>query len=584
VPITLEKIYQACDIGIIATDCDGYITFINRKAECVLDFERGQVLGVFISDVLPLSGPRVMHCLKTGGSLHGYHIIGKKVSLVLNITIIKSDGRIEGAVCCLQKMEEFESAAKKLESYKMHHMQLKAIFQSLQEGIWILDPQARIIDINPASEKMNAIKAADRIGTGVIELIREGFFDRSSALEAIAAKKPVSIYQYVKTTKKHLFVTSTPILDQDGNISLVVINERDVTQLYQLEAQLEENKMAAETYKEELAAIRLGEMKKEQDIITNNEHFNQVIQVALRLARIDASNILLLGESGTGKGMLAKFIHRNSSRNNKPLIQINCAAIPENLLEAELFGYEKGAFTGAAQKGKIGLIELAHEGILFLDEIAELPFNVQAKILKYLDDHEVMRLGSTKAQVIDCCIITATNRDLEGLVKTKKFREDLYYRLSTFTITIPPLRERKEDITELIRHFLEVFNGTYQQNKHLSPEALSVLYDYPFPGNVRELKNIIERAVVMSDDDSIGAAYMGNLKSSNPESQLSGNRKERKFHEKVRFVERELFREAMAHCSSTRELASFMGISQTTASRKMRSMGLSWTRIAEVSG
>ena len=580
--ITLEQIVQAGDIGIIATDGSGRIVFINRKAQQVLDFEREKVLGRFVSDVLPLTGPQMMQCLKTKEPLQGYHVIGKKVSLVINITIIETKGRVEGAVCCLQRMEEFEAAAKKLESYRMHHIQLKAIFQSLQEGIWILDPEGRIIDINPASEKMNAIRAADRIGTRSEDLIRDGFFDRSASLEAIATKKQVRIYQYVKPTKKHLFVTSTPILDKDGNISLVIVNERDVTQINQLKEQLEENKMVAETYKEELAERNLLEMKKEQNIISKNEHFNQIIRTILKLARMDASNILLLGESGTGKGLLSKFIHKNSPRSSKPLIQINCAAIPESLLEAELFGYEKGAFTGASQKGKIGLIEVAHEGILFLDEIAELPFGVQAKILKYLDDHEVMRLGSTKAHVVDCCIIAATNRDLERLVKEKKFREDLYYRLSTFMISIPPLRERKEDLTELIRHLLETYNKSYQQNKHFSPEALSLLYNYPFPGNVRELKNVIERAVVMSDEDTITEAYLKGLETHNTYVSHGLSEEQWKLNDEVRSVEQEIFVRAMACCKSTREMAGYMGISQSTVVRKMKSMGLSWSRRTEI--
>jgi transcriptional regulator with PAS, ATPase and Fis domain len=372
------------------------------------------------------------------------------------------------------------------------------------------------------------------------------------------------------------------ILDKDGNISLVIVNERDVTQINELKEQLKENKMVAETYKEELAERNLLEMKKEQNIITKNERFNQIIRTVLKLARIDASNILLLGESGTGKGLLAKFIHKNSPRNNKPLIQINCAAIPDSLLEAELFGYEKGAFTGASQKGKIGLIEVAHEGILFLDEIAELPFGVQAKILKYLDDHEVMRLGSTKANMADCCIIAATNRDLERLVKEKKFREDLYYRLNTFTISIPPLRERKEDMIELIRYLLATYNKSYQQNKHFSSEALSVLYNYSFPGNVRELKNVIERAVVMCDEDTINESYLKSLVTHNTYVPHGLSEDEWKLNDEVRSVEQEIFKRAMAHCKSTREMADYLGISQSTVVRKMKSMGLSWSRMTEI--
>ena len=575
--ITSEEILQTSDIGIIATDNNGHIVFINEKALLVFNFEREKVLNAYICDILPLSGHEVMRCLQKKESLSGHHIIGKKHSLVISITILEKNGQVNGAICCLQKMDEFESVAKKLESYRMHHIQLKAVFQSLQEGIWILDPQGRIIDINPAAEKMTGISAADHIGTSVADL--DGYFDRMSSLEAIATRKPVSIHQYVNLTKRHLSVTSTPILDNDGNVTLVIINERDITQIDQLKQNLEENRMVAEKYKEELNERDLLEMKNDHDIITKNEHFLQVIRTVLKLSRMNASSILLFGESGTGKGLLARFIHKNSPRNNKPLIQINCASIPESLLEAELFGYEKGAFTGASEKGKIGLIELAHEGILFLDEIAELPFGVQAKILKYLDDHEVLRLGSTKTKLVNCCIIAATNRDLEGLVKAKKFREDLYYRLSTFTIRIPPLRERKEDLTELIPHYLQVYNKSYLQNKHFSSKALSLLYSYSFPGNVRELKNIIERAVVVSDENNINESCLVNLEESNtylPQNQSKDNWN---LHDEVREMEREIIMKVMIRCKSTREMAGYIGVSQSTVARKMRRLGLSWSRV-----
>lgn len=580
--IALEQIIQASDIGIIATDATGHIVFINKKAEKILDFEKKKVLGAYVCDLLPLSGPQVMHCLHTKTSLHGHHIIGKSVSLVINISLIESGDKIFGAVCSLQNMEEFDASAKKMESYRMYHIQLKTIFQNLQDGIWILDPQGRIIDINPAAEKLNAIRASERIGTRSEDLMREGFFDRSATLEAIATKKQVRIFQYVKPSQKYLDVTSTPIFDKDGNISLVVVNERDVTQIVQLKKQLEENRMITETYRDELAERNLREVKEKLNIITKNENFNQIMHTVLKLARLDASNILFLGESGTGKGMLAKFVHKNSPRNQKPLIQINCSAIPESLLEAELFGYEKGAFTGASQKGKIGLIELAHGGILFLDEIAELPLSVQAKILKYLDDHEIMRLGSTKTTVADCCIIAATNRELGTLVKEKKFREDLYYRLSTFTITIPPLRDRKEDLTELIRHFLHFYNDSYKQNKHFSPEALTLFYNYSFPGNVRELKNIIERAVVMSNEDTIQRGYLAELTALADRPSENRIMNKGTFSEEVCSAEREIIKRAMSHCKSTREMARYMGISQSTVARKMRLMGLSWSRDPKV--
>ncbi|MEJ2731939.1 MAG: sigma 54-interacting transcriptional regulator, partial [Deltaproteobacteria bacterium] len=187
---------------------------------------------------------------------------------------------------------------------------------------------------------------------------------------------------------------------------------------------------------------------------------------------MEASNILILGETGTGKGLLAKLIHQFSHRKKKPFIQINCAALPETLLEAELFGYEKGAFTGAREHGKIGLFELAHEGTLFLDEIGDLPLAVQAKLLKYLDDHEIMRLGVIKPKPVDCTIIAATNRNLEASSRQRKFRQDLFFRLNTFVIQTPPLRERPDDIFELVNHLLAKYNRHYVLRRRISPGAM----------------------------------------------------------------------------------------------------------------
>ncbi|MEJ2024996.1 MAG: sigma 54-interacting transcriptional regulator, partial [Deltaproteobacteria bacterium] len=215
----------------------------------------------------------------------------------------------------------------------------------------------------------------------------------------------------------------------------------------------------------------------------------KIVRTALKLAHMDASNIMILGESGTGKGLLAKFIHKNSKRANKPFIQINCASLPENILEAELFGYEKGAFTGAKMEGKPGLIELSNQGTLFLDEIGEMSSGIQAKLLKYLDDHEVRRLGSVRTRKIDCKILAATNQDLETLLDRKKFRKDLYYRLNAITLTMPPLRERPEDIFHLVQDSLFHYNKKYKMKKTINPLTLTILQSYDFPGNVREWNN-----------------------------------------------------------------------------------------------
>jgi transcriptional regulator with PAS, ATPase and Fis domain len=301
--------------------------------------------------------------------------------------------------------------------------------------------------------------------------------------------------------------------------------------------------------------------------------------VALKLARLDVSNILVMGESGTGKGLLAKFIHQSSARKKKPFIQINCAALPETLLEAELFGYEKGAFTGADQQGKIGLFEMAQGGTIFLDEIGDLPFGVQAKLLKCLDDHEIRHLGGLKPIKIDCIVIAATNRDLETLVQEAKFREDLYFRLSAFNIRIPPLRERPEDIVEIANHFLEKYNRQYQADRRFSSLAVKDLQRYPFPGNVREIKNIVRNAVVMSEVDLLdhilpdrSVQSVADAPAQRDMPKVSGKRT---LTDQLEASEKEIFKKAAQNCRTTREIASYLGISQPSVVRRLKKYGLS---------
>jgi len=569
--ISYEQIFNATNNGIIATDVSGTIVYINQQAEKMLGCSAEKHTGIFISELLPITGPQVMECLKTGTSKWGHHVIGEKLDMVLHITLIRKGIKIDGTVCNFQDMKQLKISPDELESSSYLNQQLKTIFKASHDGIWVCDGHGKVIDINEASEKLNGIHAKHIIGKNVTDLVNGGLFDRSVTLEVLKTKRQVSVIQEIKRTKKILLATGTPAFDDEGNIFLVVVNERDMTQLNAIQKQLEQSRMVTEKYKNKLAELSLLELK-DQEIVAEDKKMRQVLHLALKLAHLSASDILILGESGTGKGLLAKFIHKNSNRSKKPFIQINCAALPENLLEAELFGYEKGAFTGARQEGKAGLFELAHEGTLFLDEIGDLPHSLQAKLLKYLDDHEVMRLGGLKSKKIDCTVIAATNRDLEGLAQQKRFRRDLFFRLNTFTIRIPPLRERTDDIFELVNFYMQKYGKTYRLNRRISPDALKVLQAYPFPGNVRELKNILKKAVVMSENESVDEMINQSL------SVDAGHCVTPSVHahqgkgmtDQVLDVEKEILQNAMTHCKSTRQMARYLKISQPTVVRKLK--------------
>jgi len=384
----------------------------------------------------------------------------------------------------------------------MHYRlrQLYDIIESSYDGIYITDGEANTILVNKSYEKVTGMKREEMLGKNMEYLQKERIVSKSATILVLKNKKSVTIEQEFKNGKQVL-VSSNPIFDTDGNITMVVTNVRDVTELYELKEQLEKNLELAQKYYSEIEVMR-KHLLGNSDIIAEDEKMLAVLDIAKKVAKVDTT-VLLLGETGVGKEEVAKFIHKNSNRINNTFLNINCGAIPENLIESEFFGYEKGAFTGANKEGKIGMFELADKGTLFLDEIGELPLDMQVKLLRVLQENEFKRVGGTVNIKVNVRVIAATNRNLKEMVEKKLFREDLYYRLHVIPLTILPLRERKLDIEPFINHFLDVFNKKYDLNKTITQGAMNCLKQYEWPGNVRELKNIIERVCIMCADDKI---------------------------------------------------------------------------------
>lgn len=307
-----------------------------------------------------------------------------------------------------------------------------------------------------------------------------------------------------------------------------------------------------------------------EGIIATDAAMKRVLTVARRVAQVD-STILITGETGVGKEVIANFVHRHSKRSHGPFVKINCNAIPENLIESELFGYEAGAFTGAKRDGKAGLIEMANGGTLFLDEIGDLPLAMQVKMLRVLQEREIQRVGGITMKKVDFRLIAATNRNLEDMVKNRLFREDLFYRLNVVPVKIPPLRERKEEIMPLTSLFLDKFNRKYGLDKKISAEIIRNFLSYEWPGNVRELENTIERLVVTSDANII---LMENLAAGTNIGRPSGNDSGLSLRNSVDETERHLLLQAAQQCKNTREMAAFLGISQSAVVKKMRKHGI----------
>jgi PAS domain S-box-containing protein len=571
-----EHIFNATNNGKIIIDTEGTILSTNEKAFAILGIKKQEMRGESISKSLPEIGKIATDALKNKDDILGQQITEKGISIILNISTIKEKDLFLGIVVSFQQTILFEQAAKKLEFYKSQNKELNAIFQSVSDALWVCDGQGYVVNINKASEKLNKIRKQDVIGKKVDELIQRGMFDKSVTTQVLKKKKQVTIVQNVKKTKNKILATGTPVFNESGEISLVVINSRDLTSLNIIKEKLEKSLEESDRLRNVLQEMNLQEMKK-QDVVGESEAIQSVLKIALKLSHMEVSNILLLGESGTGKGLMAKFIHKNSRRKNKIFMQINCAALPDNLLEAELFGYEKGAFTGARSNGKPGLIELSENGTLFLDEIGEIPLVLQSKLLKYFDDQKVMRVGGIKPRKIDCTIIAATNRNLESRVKQKRFRQDLFYRINTFTITMPPLRERPEDIFDIVNHYLDKYNKQFQAQKKISFEAFSMIQKYNFPGNVRELKNIIKKGVVLSDSRYLDEHLLKDfrltteiIKPFNPEEVNVFN-----FKNAMMAYEKDILLHMLKICRTTREIAKKMEIDHSTVVRKLKKYSLS---------
>lgn len=367
---------------------------------------------------------------------------------------------------------------------KEYQGMFQAIFLATQDAISVVDEKGIHIMVNPAYTNITGIKYEDVIGKNALFDIEEG---ESLHLKVLTTKEPVGNTKLkIKPSGKTVVAQAAPIIvDSVLKGSVAVLH--DVTSIKDLTEKLKEaeKKIRELTYKYSF-----------EDIIGESDKIKEVKMQVLKASKVPAT-VLLKGESGTGKELLANSIHGLSSRKNKEFVRVNCAALSDSLLESELFGYEEGAFTGAKKGGKKGLFEQANGSTIFLDEISEISMNTQAKLLRVLQEKEIMRVGGTHTISIDVRIIVATNSDLNLAVKEGRFREDLYYRINILPITIPPLRERKEDIPLLIKEIIVKINGEYGRNiVSISDDALRELLDYNWPGNVRELQNVIGRSII----------------------------------------------------------------------------------------
>lgn len=372
--------------------------------------------------------------------------------------------------------------------------------------ITVTDENGVFLKVSKSCEEIFGVSESEVIGVSAYDLEKRGIFSHSATIEALKNKKKITLVQETASGKR-LFVTGIPMFNEDGKVKGIINITKDITENERLKKQLEEAEYMLECFRKEDISKQI---KGENVILGNSISMKKIIDLIQHIANIDTT-VILLGETGVGKSFIAKMIHKISKRRNQPFIQINCGAIPESLLESELFGYEEGAFTGAAKTGKKGLFEVAGEGTIFLDEIGELSLQLQVKLLNVLQEKQAYKVGSIKPFNIKARIISATNKDLKKLVQKGKFREDLYYRINIVPVTIPPLRERVDDIPIFIKHFLEKYNKKYNLSKQISAKSVKMLTLYNWPGNIRELENTVERLIVTCNKSIIEESYISNI-------------------------------------------------------------------------
>ncbi|MDR2132346.1 MAG: sigma 54-interacting transcriptional regulator [Clostridiales Family XIII bacterium] len=444
--------------------------------------------------------------------------------------------------------------------------ELQEIIEGSFDGILVTDADANVLLVNQSYVRNTGIKKEELIGHNMRELINPVWMKNSVALIVAEQKQPASMH-HATQNGKNIMVTGTPIFDKEGNIKKIVINSRDISEIYELREELSRAREMEKIYFRQIAE---DESAADAGLVISDAKMQEIFSMARRISNFNTT-VLISGESGVGKDVLAKYIHSESAlRRDEPFVAVNCGAIPESLLESELFGYVEGAFTGAAKGGRPGLIEAANRGTLFLDEIGEMSVNLQVKFLRALEIRAVTRIGAQTQIPVDIRVIAATHRDLKSLVAEGRFREDLYYRLNVVSVEIPPLRERRDDVPVFTLKFLRLFNKQYGQNKKITFEVMKEMENHDWPGNVRQLKNVVENMVVVSCNEYLQLNDLPWIKDAQP----AEARGDSSLRAQLAAAERRILQEAKRAYGSTRKMAEVLLVDQSTIVRKMKKLKL----------
>lgn len=507
----LDLILNSTHDAIVAVDKDCKVFVFNPSAEKLINKKAEEVIGKHIREVIP--NTRLDHVLSTGiAEINQKQDIGSTTIITNRVPVKDSEGNVVGAVAVFRDITEMKHLAEEITNLKQVQTLLSAIINATQDAISVVDANGNGLLINPAYTRLTGLTEKDVLGKPATVDIAEG---ESMHMQVLKTRKPVkNVPMKVGPMKRQVVVTVAPVIvDNELKGSVGVIH--DVSEIIRLTEELERMKKI----------VRQLEAKYTfNDVVASSPLMVQAVEQAKRVAPTSVT-VLLRGESGTGKELFAHAIHSASPRRQKPFVRVNCAALPESLLESELFGYVDGAFTGAKKGGRRGLFEEADGGTLFLDEIGVMNLSLQASLLRVLQEKEIVRVGDSKPTPVDVRVIAATNVSLEQLVAEGRFREDLYYRLNVIPIFIPPLRQRMEDLPELCEHLIRKLNQEYGRCVvGVDEKVMEVFRSYRWPGNVRELENVLGRAIINMkyQEDTVRLEHLPPLGFAVPERREEG--------------------------------------------------------------
>lgn len=554
----LYNMVNSLCVGLLIINKNGIIDYLNEGALKILDLNRESALDKKVDKVIP--NLKISNFLKTNKKSKTHTLKYKSMEIIAIEKPIINNGFVEGTFLIFQKLDSYKEFIRQFDDEMEAAFLLKTIMETTNDAIVYVNKEGYIEMISKPYADFLQVKREEVIGKHVRDVIENTRMD-------VVIKTGVSeIAEVQEINGNKMIATRIPVFVK-GNVVGAVgrVLFRDINELNALYMKISKIEKELNLYKDEFKKVNSAKYSLDS-IISESKSMHKIKELTKRTAKTN-SNVLILGESGTGKELFAHAIHSISRRANAPFIKVNCGAIPYELLESELFGYEEGSFTGAKKGGKIGKFKAADGGTIFLDEIGDLPMNMQVKLLRVLQDKEIEKIGSNSSEKVDVRIITATNRDLEEMVSEGKFRLDLYYRLNVLTIKVPPLRERKDDIPILSEYLIQKISRRENiRVDRISDSALEYLKRYNWPGNVRELENILERAINFLDEETV-------IKPEHLPSKITGIMRKKKIRSlklTLEEVERQAIIDSLIFSNGNKtKAASILDISRTSLYEKI---------------